>query len=145
MGKMREIKFRAYNRNTKNMWWFDLMWGNTDTHGSGWIGMLPIGETREHNGGINGSDNRTQVDPTDCEIMQFTGLKDKNGKEIYEGDILKHDLWGLDTVVWDDECAMFRCKNEGNGCHDITLAHHQLNRTKVVGNIYENPEYLVSK
>jgi uncharacterized phage protein (TIGR01671 family) len=137
---MRELKFKAYNRKTKNMWWFDLMWGNTSTHGSGWIGMLPIGETKEHSGGINGSDNRVQVDPTDCEIMQFTGLKDKNGKEIYEGDVLHFDgkQWGDGigknfVITWDERDAVYL----GIG----TRSDWQI-WCEVIGNIYGNPELL---
>ena len=81
---MREIKFRAFNPTTKNMWWFDLMWGNMHHVGSGWIGML---ETPDRNRNTpNGRDDRTQVDPYDCEIMQFTGLLDKNGVECYWDD-----------------------------------------------------------
>ena len=153
---MREIKFRAYNRNTKNMWWFDLMWGNTDTHGSGWIGMLPIGETREHSGGINGSDNRTQVDPTDCEIMQFTGLKDKNGKEIYEGDIVKiykykSDYWDETELIETEHPQQIKMGFNNQYFPRWTLCDLYLkdlqfvgsyDKLEVIGNIYENPELL---
>ena len=150
---MREIKFRAYNRKTKNMWWFDLMWGNTDTHGSGWIGMLPIGETREHSGGINGSDNRTQVDPTDCEIMQFTGLKDSFDHEVYEGDIVTYGTEdGIVTALVefaeeDSEDSMFLT---GFQMKVIIVTDYEDgddsdHAFEVCGNIYENPELLVSK
>ena len=118
------------------------MWGNTDTHGSGWIGMLPIGETREHSGGINGSDNRTQVDPTDCEIMQFTGLKDKNDKEIYEGDILQWNAYGyiskrLETVKWFRSGWWYFDKEDA-----LTTIERDVLAREVIGNIHENPELL---
>lgn len=70
-------------------------------------------------------------------LMQYTGLKDKNGIEIYEGDILRHDLWGNSQIIW--EHGMFRGTGEK---HDVTLADHQLKRSRVVGNIYENPTLL---
>ena len=79
--------------------------------------------------------------PKEAILVQFTGLLDKNGKEIYEGDILKHDLWGKTEVIWDNESACFRGKNNEKK-HDITLAHHQLNRSRIIGNIYENLELL---
>lgn len=72
-------------------------------------------------------------------LFEFTGRKDKDDKEIYRGDLLKHNLWGVDEVIWDNEGACFRCKNKK---HDITLAHHQLQRSRVIGNIYENKNLL---
>ncbi len=70
-------------------------------------------------------------------IMQYTGLKDKDSKDIYEGDILRHNLWGISQIIWGH--GMFRGISSN---HDVTLADHQLQRSRVIGNIYENPELL---
>lgn len=78
-------------------------------------------------------------------LMQYTGFKDKNGKEIYEGDILKRDgHWNM-YIVWDDEYSRlaFICADwivtQGK---TIMLSQESLRRHAVVGNIYENPELI---
>ena len=88
-------------------------------------------------------------DPQD-QLMQYTGLKDKNGKEIYEGDILKvpddYDIYGfmageIRQIYFKDGCFRFKPKNEG----DCTERGHHLEDDgdfEVIGNIYESPELL---
>jgi len=77
------LLFRAWNRNLKEMFWFDLMWGSLHNKGTGWIGMLPIEQKeRKEIKSFTQSDDRIAIDPTNCDIMNFTGLKDKNGIEI---------------------------------------------------------------
>ncbi len=136
---MRELKFRAWNRVTKRMWWFDLMWGNTDAAGSGWIGMLDSPDGNKHT--PNGSDNRVQVDPDDCEIMQYTGLKDKDGKEIYEGDrvafcrtLTREKV--IVTIAFNEQIAAFVMR--GLEMWDCTfLKDYKDSEFEVIGNIYE--------
>jgi uncharacterized phage protein (TIGR01671 family) len=84
-------------------------------------------------------------------LMQFTGLKDKNGKEIYEGDILPARFGlGNRAVVWDVGACGFELV-DGFG-DDFTEGEHLLdvsgeldlgyNPWEVVGNIYENPDLI---
>lgn len=79
--------------------------------------------------------------------MQYTGLKDKNGKEIYEGDILSLESWERHYQVKFIEGAfcMAFCGGEYDGefAGDIHYIHHaDRAQAKVIGNIYENLELL---
>lgn len=73
------------------------------------------------------------------ELMQSTGLKDKNGTEIYEGDIIKNSYDEIYTVKWFD--AAFLLEEKYNGGFDYHELYLEDNK-KVIGNIYENPELL---
>ncbi len=81
----------------------------------------------------------------EIEMQQFTGLYDKNGKHIYEGDILQsEDKDYTFQIVWNDEWARFDYEmvwsKEKNCIHDIRLGRSE--RYLVIGNIYEHPGLL---
>jgi len=85
-------------------------------------------------------------DHPDIEVMQFTGLKDKNGKEIYEGDVVECKMSFNDgvlpyrgSIVYAETFGAFATQNLGG----TTLLHnHIASSFKIIGNIHENPELL---
>lgn len=87
------------------------------------------------------------VYPDEIELMQSTGLHDKNGKEIFEGDIL-----GIETyegilnvnVFWDDKHALFMFESKIHNEKELLaeLVEDNAYPFEIVGNIYENPELL---
>lgn len=82
------------------------------------------------------------VSAEDLELMQSTGLVDKNGKEIFEGDIVKmsKDVYSEPTYyeVVRHRGGAYRLESKQHGC-ELWLRHTDC---EVVGNIYENPELL---
>ncbi len=72
-------------------------------------------------------------DLNDIILMQYTGLKDKNGVDIYEGDVIKMHPVGCGAVFWDKETAAW-------GLREEMLYEMNYARDEVIGNIYENPE-----
>ena len=68
------------------------------------------------------------------ELMQFTGLLDKNGKEIYEGDILKY----RGKLSFNDPPFVVEWQNDDARWTEF----YPSNNFEVIGNIYENPELL---
>lgn len=74
-------------------------------------------------------------------IGQCIGLCDKNGKEIYEGDILKSIRWNDIYLVKQIGTAYYLCRKGKNRFNKITTWNNA-EKSEVIGNIYDNPELL---
>ena len=123
---MRKIKFRAFDRKCQKMRKISTIGLN----GKGVDSMLTFSHDK---------DGCTQAMLNNySDLMQFTGLKDKNRKEIYEGDIMQHDNpFDIPFVVnWIDADCGF---GFNDGTTSYVIADPSLT---VIGNIHENPELL---
>ena len=132
---MREIKFRAWDKDRKRF--LRCIVGNTDINDDKWICPLTYCEV---NGVYDWYNNDT------CEIMQYTGIKDINDVEIYEGDIVGTIRYGgfnknimfKGIVIYDEDYCSFCVKYiKGKIYSPMYLCE-----VKVIGNIYENEELL---
>lgn len=81
-------------------------------------------------------------------VGQYTGFTDKNGKKIFEGDIISTDIKRPYLIVeFRDGCFMFNCNDGGEDYYDIMLpickeAHTEYEYGEIIGNIHDNPELL---
>ena len=114
---MREIKFRAWDKQEKKM-----VYDVEDAYDD-----YPIDTTSSFG------------EMLDCpyfyNVMQYTGLKDKNGKEIYEGDILQFSNGNLGEVIWSILRAGFDVAFDGAIPEELDVG--LADRSEVIGNIYE--------
>ena len=121
---MREIKFRGLDQYDK--------WRYGDlTHVScNGRGILFIADNKQH----------TYVKVRTETVGQYTGLRDAEGHEIYEGDIVKTYNGSISVVIWDDATHGWREMANGIKCR---FAPGELAKAyTVVGNIHDNPELL---
>lgn len=140
---MREIKFRAWDKKEKLMFFIDKP--NYGCEYQVWEFKVDFRQNEEIENRL-----RWYVESDDWEIMQYTGLKDKNGKEIYEGDIIIEEIVNnsLKTeketkiVFWFKSQSCFKLKSLDNKNHYWLLNFGGSLQPvyEIIGNIYENPE-----
>ena len=132
---MREIKFRVYIKNKNIM---------TE------VKSLHLGTRKVIIGYSKSKSNygNYSVSFDDIELMQYTGLKDKNGKEIYEGDILEDEeirikvLYELDGFYGQIIKLKKVCGTEVGLKYPLSFFQDDGNYLEVIGNTYDNTELL---
>ncbi|MED2798350.1 YopX family protein [Bacillus thuringiensis] len=119
---MKKNKFRAWHKEMKC-----------------WISL--------HNKGYSFNPNNGQIYyeglniTSHIDLMQYTGLKDKNGKEIYEGYISKFsgNVVALGIVKYNENSATYQAYNGNSGW---LFGNESRTNIEILGNIYENPEFV---
>lgn len=129
------FKFRVWHKKRKKMYEVLHLHTETLTNGGEWV-------TAKGFNIITQQDIHIQIEPKDGLIMQCTGLKDKNGKLIYEGDIVNIKYIRPDGFEIRKKCKIefgyysfwlyYKC--------GASLLYQEDCTYEIIGNIYENPE-----
>ena len=148
----REIKFRAWDTEKKEMCYDGHIDQYDDGFDSGSTSLSicfngQINAQIGDDGGKNGLwEHDANIKKDRLILMQYTGLKDKNGKEIYEGDIVRCGEY-VGEVQWEDSASAFiglwqPQTHKRKGGADNLGSTFPSPLKEVIGNIYENPEQL---
>ncbi len=130
---MREIKYRAWDRSRKVM----MSVRSINYADDGYAGTTTV----------QSIDGTSYVNGESCDLIQYTGIKDKNGIEIYEGDILKAEDGYTGLINYRLEAAQFVGFNVGDKYvnEEFDTLYNidgTLNTAEVIGNRYDNPEFV---
>ena len=138
---MRPIKYRAYLKNEKMM--LPVIMLDYDYRGEG---KLVYVDTINPSGDVEADPWENRIE--DVELMQFTGLHDQDGREIYEGDIISYD-WIYNDPDWtygagNEPKEVVRWNDKRTGYSPITDQDqfYTIKNIQIQGNIYQNPELL---
>lgn len=159
----REIKFRAWDKENSCFWYSDSSNGQEGCEclvkNGSLVFRFGIYRPYQANGEVIDAFTTEDFEPDPKDVMQYTGLKDKDGKEIYEGDLLRRparDNWEktnfiIQEVFFHDNDAadghigwqMNRTHYKGSICGHTGVPSFLPKNTckmEIIGNIYENPE-----
>ena len=119
---MNNLKFRAWDKKLKRL---------------GDVSYIDFGNKKiiYHNGFVNYCSNFEDV-----VLMQSTGLFDKNGKEIFEGDVVSRFQRTVEEVVWNSKKGWWAIQTRGE--IGLTVLAQFIEAVEIIGNIYENKELL---
>ena len=141
---MRELKFRAWDKITKKYYVVStLEYADNGELCEVWLADILVTEP-----------NDACRNPKDVVLEQYTGLKDKNGKEIYEGDIVEQFVCGVHQfkgkscgrrTIWQVRWNKEECCFELHYLYGSLFGDSMMSKGEeyvVIGNIHENPELL---
>jgi uncharacterized phage protein (TIGR01671 family) len=140
---MRGIKFRAWDKGNKEM----IYQSENTTKQNG---IMEAQFTFDEMGAWIFTRNYGEQacnEVKNFELMQYTGLKDKNGKEIYEGDIVNWNDKYIGAIEWNTRMSGYYFMRNGSGFQfheqqQINPKHGGLLHVEVIGNVFENPELI---
>lgn len=139
---MREIKFRAWNGRAKQTAQYAAAIQMGDTQGT----------PSSVNVIVNGNNETWEVEHDKVELLQYTGLHDKNGVEVYDGDIVSfedsdggyeyRDVVINTGIVEYGELGFYFTNRVAVEMDDFYIKDGRCDGIEVIGNIYENPDLL---
>lgn len=122
----RSIKFRAWDKENKQFVYWDVT-------------RDPIRFGKK----VAAISKKEPILEVEGDLQQFTGLLDKNGKEIYEGDVVQCGNRHIGILIWDKECACFNVDDYFDSSNDYpSMAFMEGQRFEVLGNINEDKRRL---
>lgn len=126
---MRDIKFRIWDTENNEM----LKVQELDFEPTFYGGRIAIRPDQYND----------YFDTEDMILMQYTGLKDKNGKEIYEGDIIQYEDITKGLVRYSEKYAQYVLVNTGSVKDEFEpLGDYNMEVFEIIGNEYDNPDLL---